>query len=79
MIEKFLAHRLRNCLSNIVKPDDILWVVNEMTVMYAGCRFLKSFDKYIFTMYRVTWESLLGKEHKKSSSECVYEYCPRVQ
>lgn len=78
MIEKFLAHRLRNCLGNIVKPDDILWVVNEMTVMYAGCRFLKSFDKYIFTMYELHgnhfWERNIKKAAQNACMNIVPEY-----
>ena len=78
MIEKFLAHRLTSCLNNIVKPDDILWVVNEMTVMYAGCKFLKSFDKYIFTMYELHgnhfWERNIKKAAQNAYINIVPEY-----
>ena len=68
LLKKLFAHRLKRYVNKIIKPYDILWVVNELTVMYAGCGFLKNFhNKYIFTIYELHWRTFFERNIIKAS------------
>lgn len=54
LAKKMISSKLKRILNSYVKEDDILWVVNELTVMYGGYNFLKKYkDRYIFTIYEL--------------------------
>ena len=78
-IKKFFAHFIGKKLNDVLKKDDILWVVNELTVIYAGGRFLRKYkDNFIFTMYELHSSKFSTRNIKKaaqySSINVVPEY-----
>ncbi len=52
VIKKIISKKLNRTLTCLLDNDSILWVVNEMTVLLAGSRFLKNHD-FIFTIYEL--------------------------
>ncbi len=52
VIKKLVAKKLKKIVDQELKKGGFLWVVNEMTVVLAGVRFLKK-KNYAFTVYEL--------------------------
>ena len=51
-VKKLVCKRLAKTIDGLMDENSLLWVVNEMTVMLAGSRFLKG-RAYAFTVYEL--------------------------
>ncbi|MCC8036628.1 MAG: hypothetical protein LIP02_00600, partial [Bacteroidales bacterium] len=50
----FFGHRLSRWLKNNLRKEDILWIVNEMTPLFAGWRFSRKYKgRFIFSIYEL--------------------------
>ncbi len=77
-LKKIIAHRLKSVVNNLLDNNSILWVVNEMTVMFAGTSFLRD-KEYIFTIYELHKKCFYSRNIVKAA-QCakrviVPEYC----
>lgn len=52
LIKRIISKKLNHTINQLMDKKSILWVVNELTVMFAGSRFLKNRD-FIFTIYEL--------------------------
>ena len=77
LLKKFIAHFVRETLSKVLEKDDILWIVNELTVIYAGSQFLKKFEgRYIFTMYELHPKGFRSRNIKKAANYAAINVVP---
>lgn len=78
MIKRVIATRLSKAIESEETDSSILWVVNEMTVLFAGTHFLNR-RRYIFTIYELHKKSILTRRIVKAAREAsivvVPEYC----
>lgn len=77
-VKKLVALRLSKVLSSLVDESSLLWVVNEMTVLLAGSRFLKN-RTYAFTIYELHEKTFKNRNIEKAAKHAqvtiVPEYC----
>ncbi len=79
LIKKLFARKLSKTIRRELAKGGYLWIVNEMTVMLSGSRFLKQFKHYAFTMYELH-EDIFANRHIKRAARgadivVVPEYC----
>lgn len=78
LIKKIISHRLNKKINELMDENSFLWVVNEMTVMYAGVSFLKNRD-YFFTVYELHNKNFANRNIIKAAGNAkkviVPEYC----
>jgi glycosyltransferase involved in cell wall biosynthesis len=77
-VKKLVCNRLGKVIKELLDENSLLWVVNEMTVMLAGSRFLKG-KNYAFTVYELH-ENCYKARHIRRASQMakvtvVPEYC----
>lgn len=76
--KKIIARRLKSVLKSSYKQGDILWVVNEMTVILGGISWLKKY-KYLFTIYELHKPNYQNRNIIKAAQYAkkviVPEYC----
>lgn len=77
-VKKLVCTRLKKTVSKLMGEDCLLWVVNEMTVLLAGTRFLKG-REYAFTVYELHEKSRKTRAVEKAARGAkvtvVPEYC----
>lgn len=77
LVKKMISHFVGLKINRILEKEDILWVVNELTVMYAGARFLKKYkDKYIFTMYELHPHGFKSRNIEKAANYACVNVVP---
>lgn len=78
LFKKIISHRLNKKISELMDKNSFLWVVNEMTVMFAGASFLKNRD-YFFTIYELHNRNFANRNIIKAARNAkkvvVPEYC----
>lgn len=78
LIKKLVALRLNKVISSLMEEDSLLWVVNEMTVLLGGSRFLKKKD-YAFTIYELHEKTFKNRHIENAAKHAkvtiVPEYC----
>lgn len=76
--KKIIARRLKSVLKKTYKQGDILWVVNEMTVILGGINWLNKY-KYLFTIYELHEPKFKNRNIIKVARQAEYvivpEYC----
>lgn len=77
-VKRMVSRRLRKVIDSLTTEDSLLWVVNEMTVMLAGTKFLKN-REYAFTIYELhekIWKNRrIEKAAQNAKTVVVPEYC----
>ena len=77
LIKKIISHKLKYVIARHMSVEDVLWVVNELTVMYAGSSFLKKYkDRYIFTIYELHTNSIESRHIRKASQNALINVVP---
>lgn len=77
IVKKIISHFVGATINKILEKDDILWVVNELTVIYAGAHFLKKYkDRYIFTMYELHPSGFVSRNIKKAANYASVNVVP---
>lgn len=77
LIKKIIAHFTGNVINKTLKKDDILWVVNELTVIYGGAHFLKRYKgRYIFTIYELHLPGFFSRNIKKAAKYAAVNVVP---
>lgn len=78
LVKKIISIKLNKVIDKIISEEDILWVVNEMTVLLAGHSFIKD-RKYIFTCYELHEKNYANRHiewaAKNANKTVVPEYC----
>ncbi|MBQ4600637.1 MAG: hypothetical protein IJB17_03290 [Oscillospiraceae bacterium] len=78
LVKRLVCLRLKKTVDRLMTGDSLLWVVNEMTVMLGGTRFLKN-RKYVFTVYELHEKKrkthCIEKAAKNAQTVVVPEYC----
>lgn len=78
LYKKIIARKLRSVLRDSYKQGDLLWVVNEMTVILGGASWLKKY-KYLFTIYELHELNYRNRNIIKAAQHAenviVPEYC----
>ena len=73
LIKKSIAHRkLNRAVKKELREGDLLWVVNEMTVLLAGTHFLRG-REYFFTCYELHERTFSKRNIEKAmrGAKCV--------
>ncbi|MBR5808986.1 MAG: hypothetical protein IKY39_02620, partial [Clostridia bacterium] len=77
LIKKIIAHFAGGVINKVLGKNDILWVVNELTVIYGGSHFLKKFKgRYLFTMYELHPSRFSTRNIKKTAENAVINVVP---
>lgn len=78
LVKKIVSLRLNKVISLLMDDDALLWVVNEMTVLLGGSRFLKN-REYAFTIYELHEKKFknrnIERAAKRAKVTIVPEYC----
>lgn len=78
LVKRLVSIRLGKVIDSEMEKNALLWVVNEMTVMLAGSRFLKG-REYAFTIYELHEKNRKGRCIEKAAQMAktvvVPEYC----
>lgn len=76
--KKVVSGRLNKVLSSLMDEGSLLWVVNEMTVLLGGKRFLRK-REYAFTVYELHEKTFRNRNieyaAKQAKITVVPEYC----
>lgn len=79
LIKRFFARRLSKLIKEELHKGGYLWVVNEMTVILSGCKFLKGIKNYAFTIYELHEDTFPNRNIKRAAQAAeivvVPEYC----
>ena len=77
-VKKLVSLRLKKVVASLTDESSLLWVVNEMTVMLAGTRFLKN-KEYAFTIYELHEKTRKNRSIENAAKHAkitiVPEYC----
>lgn len=77
-IKKIISHRLKTVLERVLDNNSRLWIVNELTVLYAGTSFWQNKD-FLFTIYELHNKSFKTRNIVKTAQNAkrviVPEYC----
>lgn len=76
LIRKILAKKVSKVIKNIIKEDDVLWIVNEMTVNYAKKSLINNFKNYIFTIYELEIDDKKSHFIKKAAQKAKINVVP---
>jgi len=78
LVKKMVSLRLNRVISSLMDDDSLLWVVNEMTVLLGGTRFLKN-RSYAFTIYELHEKTFKNRSIERAAKHAkvtiVPEYC----
>lgn len=78
LIKKIISLKLKSVIDAELKIGGYLWVVNEMTILLAGKKFLKN-KKYSFLIYELHEQQFYARNieyvAKNAESVVVPEYC----
>ena len=79
LIKRYFARRLSKIIKEELHKGGYLWVVNEMTVILAGCKFLKEIKHYTFTIYELHEDTFANRNIRRAAQSAeivvVPEYC----
>lgn len=77
LIKKIISHRVGKVIEKNLTSEDVLWVVNELTVMYAGSAFLRKYKgRYIFTIYELHASNIKNRNIKKAAQMALVNVVP---
>ena len=78
LVKRLISRRLNQVISSLEDESSLLWVVNEMTVMLAGTRFLQN-RTYAFTIYELHEKTFQNRNIQNAAKHAkvvvVPEYC----